>query len=546
MASIKIVSPTKAYITFSSEEEKDLIVKITSFKNKSKEFMYRRHMKNVWFKQRNFEEWKTHGEMLKSQIEKSILFDEDGRVCIRPGFIPFLEKEEVFLEIQSSLSYPAPRPYPWYNKPKETPYPYQTLSVEKMLEQKHAQVQLCTGAGKSLIILMLCQRLGLKCVVVTPSASIFEEMVERFQKHFGQSAIGMVGNGKKKFGKNITIAISDSLSNLKEGTKEYDDVSKTQVVIGDESHTIPAETRESVFHGVLKDAPYRFFLSGTQTRGDGTDKLLHAIIGQNVHNLTTKEAIEGGFVNDHSFKIVSLPSPNNVFKSPDALAMKRVHLLNNKNIANFVATLANSAYLAKKEQTLILVDELPQIVSLIPMFRIPYAVATSAEDKIAILSAILSVDRTKLKKMGVQNLDILMSKLSTEQKQMFDLIKQSDPTESVEKFNKGEAKVLIGTTCISTGTNIFPTHHTVNWQGGSSEVRTKQGAVGRSVRKLKGSKYEHLHVEKPKATIWDFDIDVDVLKRHLKTRLSFYKSSGTMIEWIGKNSNLEDVEEEDE
>jgi superfamily II DNA or RNA helicase len=130
--------------------------------------------------------------------------------------------------------------------------------------------------------------------------------------------------------------------------------------------------------------------------------------------------------------------------------------------------------------------------------------------------------------------DRLINSMTEEQRKAYEEIKNSDPIEAVEKFNNGSVKVLIGTSCISTGTNIYPTHHTVNWQGGTSEIRTKQGAVGRSVRKLEISKYADKHPPKTKAIIYDFYVKgVEVMTRHLKTRVKFYKSSGTMIEYIG-------------
>jgi superfamily II DNA or RNA helicase len=373
-------------------------------------------------------------------------------------------------------------------------------------------------------------------------------MVERFQHYLGPSAIGMVGDGKKKFGKNFMICISDSLTNLEPGTKEYEEISQAQVLLADESHTIPAETLESVCHGVLRDIPYRFFLSGTQTRGDGTEKLLKAIIGKTVYKLSTEDAIKGGYICDHSFKILPVETSNPTFYSQDALEMKRVHFLNNINIAAFTAKLANAVAESRNESTLVLIDELSQILMLAPFLKVPYALATSADDKLTIVSVILGVDKTKIKKAMKNKPDILeklINSMSDEQKRMYDQIKNSDPMDAVEKFNRGEVKVLIGTSCISTGTNIYPTHHTINWQGGTSEIRTKQGAVGRSVRRLEISKFADLHPPKKKSIIYDFHVKgIESMVRHLKTRVEFYRSSGTVIEWIGGQDPTKEVDEE--
>jgi ERCC4-related helicase len=109
--------------------------------------------------------------------------------------------------------------------------------------------------------------------------------------------------------------------------------------------------------------------------------------------------------------------------------------------------------------------------------------------------------------------------------------------DTVESFNRGEVRVLIGTSCIATGTNLYPTHNTVNWVGGGSEVRTKQGAVGRSVRKLEKSEYKKFHKAKPCAKIYDFRItNVPLMERHLQKRLAMYRETTDDIKYIKVNN----------
>jgi superfamily II DNA or RNA helicase len=108
-----------------------------------------------------------------------------------------------------------------------------------------------------------------------------------------------------------------------------------------------------------------------------------------------------------------------------------------------------------------------------------------------------------------------------------------DNKEQIEKFNKGEAAVLIGTKAISVGVNIYCAHRTVNWQGGSSETATRQSSVGRSVRKLAGSGYEQYHPPKNKCTIFDFDVEESLeLSRALDKRIEYYQMSEVPIKKI--------------
>ena len=211
---------------------------------------------------------------------------------------------------------------------------------------------------------------------------------------------------KEKSVKDSRFAIGDSLCNVKPGTEEWEFFSNLDMMIVDESHTWGAETLEDICHGILADVPCRFFMSGTQTRGDGAEKLLQSIIGRTVHTLTTAEAIEGGYICNHNFTLIDIESSNPNYNDEDPLVMKRIHFLNNRNIAAFAAKLANAEAMTFRRQTLILVEELTQLSMILPLLKVPYAYAHSESNK------------EKLEPLGLEKVDT---------------------DEAVEKFNKAEA-----------------------------------------------------------------------------------------------------------
>jgi len=492
-----IVSPIRAYLLDYTPDELSDLKKALTYTNTSIKHLIKRHHKNFQWSSRDPYSWQLRLDELNKDLNKCLVFEEDGQFYIRPGSIPYLSGFNI--EVDNQIQYPKPKKMGWKNPPKYTLYPYQEESWTKLLEEKHGNVSLCTGAGKSLIIIKLCRELGLNTCVVVPSKSIFEELIEKFEHHFGKSNIGALGAGKRRLDKKITIAIADSLVNLEEGTGEYEFFSKLDVFLADESHTLPSETLEAVCHGVLSNIPYRFFFSGTQLRNDGSTPLLQSIIGKTVCELSTAEAIQGKYICPHDFRIVSIESSNPSFESSDALAMKRAHFLDNKNIASFSAKLAN-AMANQGKGTLILVEELSQISMLVPMLNVPFAIAHSEKRK------------ERLEYLGIDKVN---------------------NSESVEKFNKGEVKILIGTSCIATGTNIYPCHNVIGWIGGSSPIKTKQGTVGRSVRFGHSNPWASKCVPKDKATIYDFDIEGNfVMTRHLEARMECYRESGTDIKYI--------------
>jgi superfamily II DNA or RNA helicase len=492
-----ISHPSKATVE-ASPDEIDRLKKQLTFTNTAIQHDIKRHSNNFWARSKNREQWESVLHDLTKRSKRTLVFEENQSTYIYPGSIPYLSSLNP--TIKNDLKYLEPKKVAWAHPLPFELYPYQEESWKKLLEVKHGNVELCTGSGKSVILLKICRETGFRTAIVVPSRPIFNELLKKFEYHFGRGMVGALGDGKKRLGKRFTICIGDSLANIKEGSSEWDFFANLDMLCVDESHTWGATTLESICFGVLADIPYRFFLSGTQTRGDGTEKLLQGIIGETVHSLSTREAVEKGYICPHDYKIIEIESSNPNYVTQDALDMKRVHLLKNTNICAFIAKLVNAEALTYKRQTLVLVEELEQITMLARLLKVPFAVAHSEKRK------------ERLESLGLEKVD---------------------PGESIEKFNKAEVMVLIGTSCISTGVNIFPGHNTVNWQGGTSEIKTKQGAVGRSIRLYTHNPWANRCVPKYKATIWDFRVrDVDVMVRHLEERLAYYRESGSEIKTI--------------
>jgi superfamily II DNA or RNA helicase len=345
---------------------------------------------------------------------------------------------------------------------------------------------------------LIAKNSGLDLAIITPSASIFNQLLEEFTSLFGKARVGGFGDGKKCTSKKITICINKSLSNLKEGTSEYDFFARKQMMCVDESHTFAAETLEEVCHGVFSEVPYRLFFSATQTRGDGSEKLLYSIIGPCVYEMSISEAISKGYLCPLKFTVLKTTSPSPMVIR-DAMENKREHFLRNRNVAELVAKIANAKWRSLQESTLILVEELSQISMLIKLLEVPFGYVHAASKKEAAEVGLVAVKSA----------------------------------EQIEKFNKGEIRVLIGTKAVATGTNMFPTHNTINWSGGSSEIVTKQGTMGRSTRKLENSKYKSYHKPKPHSMIYDFSIPNNkLLESQLRSRIKFYEETGEVVKIV--------------
>lgn len=452
-----------------------------------------KHKSNRWFKSSNPDQWEWRLKELQSQLKGTCLYKDNKGHFIRPGTISYIES--IDLKVHSNVLYPELKSFKWTKEPEFTPYPYQSASVEKLIAEKHGNVSLPTGSGKSLILLLLTKKMGLRTVIITPSKSIFNELLTEFQIRLGKDRVGGYGDGKKDIKKPITIAIGKSLANLKEGTEAYDFFKNKESLMVDESHVFGASQLESVCHGVLGDIPYRLFVSATQTRGDGTKKLLQSIIGKTVYEMSIKDAIDQKYLCPLKYLVISTYSSSTSTKR-DPIEAKRAHFLRNELIAEKIAKLANAVYRANNQSTLILVEELRQISMLQDLIEAPFGYVHSGSKKDA---AEWGLEKVKLQ-------------------------------DQVDAFNEGKIKVLVGTRAIATGTNMYAGQYTVNWVGGKSEIITKQGAMGRSTRKLEISKYKDFHPPKPFTTIIDFRVlDNDIMERQLLKRLEYYSESGGEI-----------------
>lgn len=493
---VRILTPTLTLIVEATPQELKILHDLSSYKNTSVGYLIRQHAGKTWFKNNRPEIWQAIARDLAAKYEGTILTKSGEHILTKTGHLPYLAEKIDIEVIENRIKYPTPKEIPFKKKLPYDYHSYQKESIEKLIKEKHGNVSLATGLGKSWIILGLAQQIGLKTLIVVPSKALFLEMIDNCYEHFGQENVGLLGDGKKKIGKRITIAISKSLTTLKENSEEFNDIVKNQVMIVDECHLFPCETLEEVCHTSLKNIPYRFFLTGTLTRNDGTSTILHGICGKTVMEMDTKEGILGGYLGKLDFNIIGTYSPSRqVFKDPSK--MKRVHFLNNTEIAKIVARIANKAA-ENNESTLIFVDELSQIPLVAQLLDAPYGYvhgnSTSKEDQL---------------KNGIEKCDL---------------------KKTLEDFNTGKIKILITTSVCFTGCNIFPQKHSIFWVGSSSPIETKQAAIGRNVRILSKSKYAKYH--KPKEIVHVYDFSVPELPSSIQKRIQCYKQTGCPINFF--------------
>lgn len=469
--------------------DRKVLETVLSFKDMKVEFELKKFKHAHWYADKyGIEAYNEKLSELKASRVKSLLFEDECGIWTYSGLAGMLSRN-LNASVTSKVEFPEAKLLPWDKVPFKM-YPYQEEALGALLKVRHGGIELATGAGKSLIIANLVKTLGLRTVVMAPSVSIARQLFNTFSIWLGKKYVGLYGDGKKDTKKLITIGIAQSLTKVEEGSDAWNMFKQASVVIVDESHLVAAATLAKVCLGVLKDAPYRFFFSATQIRNDGSGLFLDAITGPIVYKLSVKECIEQGYLARLNFTMVQIDSQSS-FQSRDSIAMTREHLYNNPEVNKTAASLANK-FASRGDQVLILIDEMSQFNNIWGALRYQFGFAHGGGGSGSSLPEAYS---------------------------------KSDPEALVKQFNEGKLPILIGTSCVSIGTDIKSNKVTIYLKGGRSEIEVMQGAVGRSTRK-------HELVGKDSCEVIDFEVsNIETLQRHSDARREIYESVAPVSTW---------------
>ena len=348
----------------------------------------------------------------------------------------------------------------------------------------HGAVAVGTGLGKSLIIASVVKRIGLRAIVVVPTLSIANQMLDDFISWFGKGRVGQFFDSKHQSDKLIVIAVAKSLMNIEKGTEEWNNIYNRDVVLCDESHTCPPDSLASVMFGLLENIPYRYFFSGTQFRNDGLGLLLQGITNDVVFEMSVAEGIKQGYLAPLKFFQYRVASDSDL-RCDDAIKMNKVHVHQNDNIYKHAAILINRAVQEKSRRVLVLVDGIGQYQRLLDGgLKVPSMFAHGG---------VTPKNRKEVPKDHWK----------------------SDPMQLVKDFDAGKFPVLVGTSCIGMGTDTKSADLVINIVGMTSEIEVSQG-VGRGTRLFPGKK-DCIYV--------DYDVyNIERIHRHAEKRIEIFNS----------------------
>lgn len=155
-------------------------------------------------------------------------------------------------------------------------YDYQKQAVDEIKDKDFGVIVAPSGSGKTVIGLKLVAEKSQPTLILVHREQLLNQWIERIESFLGmpKSEIGQISGRKKKVGKQITVAMMQSL--IKMATID-DLANQFGTIIIDECHHIPAKTFREL---IVKFNPYYLYgLTATPKRKYNDEKLIYFYIG---------------------------------------------------------------------------------------------------------------------------------------------------------------------------------------------------------------------------------------------------------------------------
>lgn len=168
---------------------------------------------------------------------------------------------------------------------------YQERAVIAALASEQGIIQSPTGSGKTIMALILAERLGNRTLILTHSKELAGQWCTTIADLLNTNA-GFIGSGQWQEGNLFTVAMLQTLHRRPQETASLG--LNYGLIMVDEAHHIPART----FATVISQLParYRYGLSATPHRRDGLTILIHRTIGPVLTQIKKNEVEQNGSI----------------------------------------------------------------------------------------------------------------------------------------------------------------------------------------------------------------------------------------------------------
>lgn len=169
--------------------------------------------------------------------------------------------------------------------------PFQKVAVDKMLAKDFGTLSSATGSGKTVMALYIIAKRKQPALIIVHTKELAAQWVERIGTFLGIESgdVGFIGDGKKRIGEKITVALVQSLYKCADEAAE-----NIGFLLVDECHRCPSR----IFTEAVScfDSQYMLGLSATPYRRDKLSKLIFWHLGDKHHEVDKSQLIESGDV----------------------------------------------------------------------------------------------------------------------------------------------------------------------------------------------------------------------------------------------------------
>jgi superfamily II DNA or RNA helicase len=343
MQTIAYVENDKIRIENFSEELKNKLKSLLSYKDKSKEYQIKKMSKNPYAK--------------SSPFYKQLLEEYEGDLCdidgncmyVSSGFYSVV-KDLVDNIVDNRKDTGEKVALPWSSSSyKLTLRDYQQEAVDIALKNFNGIINLATGLGKSKTAVSLIRSLKRKALVVCPNKSIAKQFENELIEAFGKNKVGFIGSGKYKPSV-LTVGIAASVCN------RIDDIKKLNlgVIVFDETHHTPANTFYSIAEG-LGSVGRIYGLTATAFRSDGKDIFIQAACGDILIQRDVTWGVQNKWLSSPYFIVRKVKTTGKDYKD-NKLKAYQDHVLNSDILNNRLLS-DSSAFIKNNKYVLILVSQ---------------------------------------------------------------------------------------------------------------------------------------------------------------------------------------------
>ena len=166
---------------------------------------------------------------------------------------------------------------------------HQQIVIDTIAKKDLGVVVAPPGSGKTIIGLKIIADKKQPALIITHRKQIADQWMERIETFLGipKNEIGKIGQGKTKIGKQITVAMIQSLSKELEKPDGLKLLNAFGTIILDECHHIPAETFRNTISKL--QTYYLYGLTATPFRKYNDSKLIFIHLGEVISEIKSNE-----------------------------------------------------------------------------------------------------------------------------------------------------------------------------------------------------------------------------------------------------------------